>query len=202
MSYWLGNFDTTNLNLFISDVISISEKEKSNNGAHLLVQHRNINQFNEWINKKQNSLVELCEYAVSCCKEIHKYEWETLETQFWINIIKSKNPIQRGKADGRNDLVWHNHTELNKLDGLNPPHFTFVFYLQMPNNLKNDDGMIYLRGSNDEVVSFLPKVGQLLILDGNCWHSPQLALDSDRDRIVMAGNVYFTKPIKPKSILI
>jgi len=72
----------------------------------------------------------------------------------------------------------------------------------MPNNLKNDDGMIYLRGSKGEIVSFLPKVGDLLILDGNCWHSPQTALNSDMDRIVLAGNFYFKQNSKKMKTLL
>lgn len=202
MSYWLSRFDTKNLKSILSDTISLSEKNKANNGAHMVSKHKNLNEFNEWINKKENHLSELCHHAFSVCKGITKKEWESIESTFWINIVKSKNPVQRGKVDGRDDLVWHNHTEINKKYGENPPDYTFVFYLQMPNNLKNDDGMIYLRGSKGEVVSLLPKVGDLLILDGNCWHSPQTALNSDMDRIVLAGNFYFKPNLKKMKTLL
>jgi len=97
MSYWLSRFDTKNLKSILSYTIDLSEKNKAKNGAHLVSKHKNLNEFNEWINKKENHLSELCHQAFSVCKGITKKEWESIESTFWINIVKAKILFKEGK---------------------------------------------------------------------------------------------------------
>ena len=59
----------------------------------------------------------------------------------------------------------------------------------MPNNLSGDDGVLFIEGKNGNVYSYLPKEGDIVIMDGDLPHVPNYALDSTLDRIVLAGNV-------------
>ena len=58
----------------------------------------------------------------------------------------------------------------------------------MPDNLSNDDGVLYLKGDNKEY-SILPEEGDLIIMKADMPHAPTTALNSSKDRIVLAGNV-------------
>ena len=88
MSYWLSRFDTKNLKSILSYTIDLSEKNKAKNGAHLVSKHKNLNEFNEWINKKENHLSELCHQAFSVCKGITKKEWESILAQYREDFIQ------------------------------------------------------------------------------------------------------------------
>jgi len=202
LTYWKANFDLSKINDYVNNAIDIESKAGSENGANLVATHNSLDEFNQWIvDNNSKSISELCKLGIDICKEIYEYQWNTIETDFWINIIKTKNPIQRFKvSENSNKKVYHNHTELNKQIDRIPPQYTFVFYLQMPNNLKNDDGTLYLMDSNSREYNILPKEGDVIILDGNCWHSPQGAPDSTKDRIVLAGNVFFDNRKKDKNL--
>jgi hypothetical protein len=72
----------------------------------------------------------------------------------------------------------------------------------MPNNLKGDDGKLFMKDKQGNESSILPYEGQLVILDGDVPHSPVDALNSTKDRIVLAGNVCFRAPQKKKFTLL
>lgn len=80
---------------------------------------------------------------------------------------------------------------------------TFTYYLQMPNNLKNDDGYLYFKTNNVEI-GFLPKEDEVWIFPPNLEHSPKTNLSSTNERIVIASNIYFfdCNSIKTKKTLL
>lgn len=108
----------------------------------------------------------------------------------WINVVRAKKPRQTNfKKNG--DVKLHNHVDIqNKIESFYPT-YTFVYYVQMPNNLDKNDGALIIGGKTGEYYYFLPKVGDLVVMGGEISHAPNLALNSTKDRIVIAGNVGF-----------
>lgn len=154
--------------------------------------------YKDFINlTPKNKLELIIKHGIGLCVQLHNKPFTKIKTNAWINIVRSKNPVQRKFSLKRNGelLTFHKHTELNLLNGLFPPNYTFIFYIQMPNNLINDDGVLFLKDDENMIYSVLPKEGDLLIISGDTLHVPNYAFNSDKDRIVLAGNVSFVNEI-------
>jgi hypothetical protein len=152
--------------------------------------YRNFQEINEIIN---NILLE--------CKNLFdkNNEYKILE-DLWINIVRI-NPLQRNRKYTKfDDLFYHNHHELNGTHGLFVPQYTFVFYLQMPNNLKDDEGYLFIKDSENNIHGILPNENEALIFNGNIPHGPHYAPNSTKNRVVIAGNVGFEKKYNHKNI--
>jgi hypothetical protein len=89
---------------------------------------------------------------------------------------------------------YHNHLQLNltekNVNLLFDNTFTFTYYLQMPNNLSNDDGYLYFKTDNVEK-GFLPKEDEVWIFSPNLMHNVKNNNNSNKKRIVIASNIYF-----------
>jgi hypothetical protein len=96
--------------------------------------------------------------------------------------------------------MLHNHVDIQNENESFYPTYTFVYYVQMPDNLFGNDGSLII-GGNDGRYDYLPKVGDLVIMRGDLPHGPNSALNSTKDRIVIAGNVGF-EYVKQKHSLI
>ena len=141
--------------------------------------------------KIKNKLDEILKAGIDACVNVHIWEecgapFNKISTQCWVNLIKAKNPVQQKRFHSNNK--FHDHVSLNKEQQLYTPHYTYVYYIQMPDNLSNDDGVLYLKGDNKEY-SMLPEEGDLIIMKADMPHAPTVALNSSKDRIVLAGNV-------------
>jgi hypothetical protein len=107
----------------------------------------------------------------------------------WINIVRTVNPKQSSfRKNGTVNL--HNHVDIQKRVESFHPTYTYVYYIQTPNNLLGDDGVLIIGGKQNRY-HFLPQVGDLVIMAGDLPHGPNWALNSTKDRIVIAGNVGF-----------
>ena len=62
------------------------------------------------------------------------------------------------------------------------------FYVQMPTNLKEDDGKIFFKTEDNVEHKLLPNEGDLIFFSSDLPHRPQINPDSDKERIVLAGN--------------
>jgi hypothetical protein len=134
--------------------------------------------------------IEMCTHIFS---EDRKYSYINIES--WVNVVKSKNPSQ--------DILnkrYHSHTVINGNRNSFLPDYTFVYYIQMPNNLVNDEGVLYLLGENNIEYTFLPKEGDLIVMKGNQLHGPNVSPNSNLDRYVLAGNIEF-RSIKNKKTI-
>jgi hypothetical protein len=131
--------------------------------------------------------IEMCTHIFS---ENREYSYINLES--WVNVVRSKNPSQ----DILNER-YHSHTVINSNRNSFLPDYTFVYYIQMPNNLVNDEGVLYLLGKNNIDYTFLPEEGDLIVMKGNQLHGPNVAPNSNIDRYVLAGNIEF-RSIKNK----
>jgi hypothetical protein len=150
----------------------------------------------------KNKLDEVIQRGISSCIEIYNSEvgeHNLIETDGWVNIVRAKDPVQGNFKEGKEK--YHIHSEINKKQNTFEPTYTYVYYIQMPNNLKNDDGVLYFKDKNDVEFSILPEEDDLIIMCSDVPHAPNKANDSTLDRIVFAGNVGIRFVKKNKSII-
>jgi cupin superfamily acireductone dioxygenase involved in methionine salvage len=110
-----------------------------------------------------------------------------------VNIVRSNNPVQiQFKHDEMKGVdKYHTHTEINKKNKSFFPHYTYVYYIQMPDVMDGEDGVLYFKGENEKEYWIRPEEDDLIIIPGHLPHSVGLASKSNKDRIVLAGNVGF-----------
>lgn len=127
-------------------------------------------------------------HGINSCIKIHNSIFNEIKMDAWINVVKAKNPTQKS-VNRVGNLIFHNHVDLNIINKLPPPLYTFVCYIQMPDNLSGDDGVLFVKDADDSIFSILPKEGDTLIMKGDLPHVPNHAPHSSRDRIVLAGSI-------------
>jgi len=117
-------------------------------------------------------------------KHLYKEYNFDYETYSWAYISTNKNK----------DVKYHSHNRQREYD------WTYVFYVQMPNNLSGDDGKLFFKIDDNEY-SLLPKEGELIIFPASLSHTPKTNENSTIDRIVVASNfmkIDINKPIKKR----
>lgn len=91
---------------------------------------------------------------------------------------------------------YHTHNILspqptiNHIDNLKTD-YSFTYYVQMPNNLKNNQGKLYFKTKSGYEFSILPEENDIFIFPGDLEHKPEINPNSTKSRIVVAGNVAF-----------
>jgi len=120
-------------------------------------------------------------------------KYNEIKSDSWINIVRAKNPIQPTYTNRRkfDNLLYHKHTDLNKNMGLFIPDYTYVYYIQMPDVMNGDDGVLYFKSKENKVYSIKPEEDDLIIMPADIPHVPNDAPDSKLDRMVLAGNIGF-----------
>jgi hypothetical protein len=104
----------------------------------------------------------------------------------WVYISDNKN-VYAGYHDHENlALISDTHTPL-----LFNTTFTFTYYLQMPDNLNNDDGYLYFKTKDNVEYGFLPKEDEVWIFPPNLLHQAKNNPSSNKKRIVIASNIHF-----------
>lgn len=141
-----------------------------------------------YLNNRFNEIDEIEKRGIEICLELEgnpNYHHDT-----WVNRVKTEDPVQRFGA-----MIfghpYHNHTEINKTMIRYTPKYTYIYYVQMPDNLQEDEGELVLKDVDGNVYSILPKEGEFIIHESNIDHYPKEAIKSTKDRIVVAGNVGF-----------
>jgi hypothetical protein len=192
---------------FLKEAYSVIESQpdvKSDGFAYKKEWNENINFIGE-INI-ETKLDEIVQIGINHCKDLYKeknIEYNKINTDAWINVVRSINPvqIQFQHEDIKGVDKFHKHTDINKEMKSFFPHYTYVYYIQMPDVMNGEDGVIYFRGKNKKEYWIRPEEGDLIIMEGDMAHSPNNAPNSTVDRIVMAGNVGFEFIKKEKSLI-
>lgn len=165
----------------------------------------------EWTNnidfngniKIENKLDEVCQCGIDMCKDIYleqfNREFNKVNTDAWVNVVRSKEPVQENFYD--KNRKYHNHTEINKKTKSFVPNYTYVYYIQMPDAMEGEDGVLYFKGKNDMEYWIRPEEDDIIVMEGWMPHSPNNAPKSTIDRIVLAGNVGFEFIKKEKSLV-
>ena len=156
------------------------------------------------VNTKLDEVVQL---GINMCEELHSKSNNTtfnrINTDSWVNVVRSKNPVQIQFKHIQNNNIdkYHNHVEINKNMKSFFPHYTYVYYIQMPDVMNNEDGVLYFKGRGGKEYWIRPEEDDLIIMPGDMPHAPNTAPNSTIDRIVLAGNVGFEFIKKEKSLI-
>lgn len=82
-------------------------------------------------------------------------------------------------------------------------NYTFIYYVQVPNNLKENDGKLIIINDEKQQIAILPEEDELIILPAHVYHRPETAIYSNIDRIVIAATILFDFPnLKEKKTLL
>jgi hypothetical protein len=85
---------------------------------------------------------------------------------------------------------YHNHiSDGNLMFIKEPPQWTLSYYVEIPNNLENNDGRLSFKTKSDEEVSFLPMENQIIMFPADVLHKPELNRKSTNKRVVYAANI-------------
>ena len=149
----------------------------------------------------ERNLDEIVQIGINKCKEIYNEKninYNKINTESWVNVVRSKNPVQE---NFHSDKKYHIHTEINKKHKQFVPLYTYVYYIQMPDIMEGEDGVLYFKGKNKKEYWIRPEEDDLIIMEAEMPHAPNNAPNSTINRIVIAGNVGFDFIKKEKSLL-
>ncbi len=149
---------------------------------------------------------EIIQMGIDYCKDLYKERnvvYNKINTDAWVNVVRSTNPVQiQFKHEELKGIdKFHVHTDINKEMKSFIPHYTYVYYVQMPDVMNGEDGVLYFRGKNNKEYWIRPEEDDLIIMEADMPHSPNNAPNSTVDRIVVAGNVGFDYIKKEKSLI-
>ena len=144
-----------------------------------------------------NRLHEISQFGIKSCELVYNNMFNKVSFDAWINVVRSKNPVQHKLRKKK----YHIHTEIQERAGKFFPNYTYVYYIQMPDVMNGDDGVLYFRGKNKKEYWIRPEEDDLIIMEGDMPHAPNNAPNSTLDRIVLAGNVGFEFLKNFKSII-
>ena len=145
----------------------------------------------------ENRLDEICQLGINACKQLYEDEFNKVNADAWVNVVRSKDPVQPKLMDRK----YHVHTDIQSKMGSFFPHYTYVYYIQMPDVMFDKDGVLFVQGMNEIEYWIRPEEDDLIILPGYLPHSVSPAFNSTVDRIVMAGNVGFDSIKQQKSLV-
>jgi len=120
---------------------------------------------------------------------------EMISTQFGVsNNFAIKSWVYYSESDNIYS-GYHTHETLHpkpisSLDRLKTD-YTFTYYLQMPDNIKNDEGKLFFKTKLNNEISILPQEDDIFIFPADLEHRPEISPNSNKSRIVIAGNVAF-----------
>lgn len=155
--------------------------------------------FNETF-KVNTKIDEIINMGIILCVDLYNKPYNKINIDAWINVVRAENPKQ-GNFKKLNEIEMHSHTEINKKNNTFIPNYTYVHYIQMPDNLEGKDGVLYIEGNGGIIYDILPKENDIIIMNANISHVPASAKNSTKDRIVIAGNVGFEYIKKNKTLM-
>jgi hypothetical protein len=93
-------------------------------------------------------------------------------------------------SDNENKMTdYHTHnTEGNFHFSEEIPHWSIIYYVEMPNNLIENDGRLFFKTKTKEV-SILPYQNQIIMFPADVPHKPGLNPNSTNKRVVYAVNI-------------
>jgi len=188
--------------LFLKEAYSVIESQpnvKTDGFGYKKEWNENLNFIGNF--KIESKLDEIVQIGIDECKKLYEEKninYNKINTDAWVNVVRSKNPVQE---NFHNDKKYHIHTDINKANSTFIPHYTYVYYIQMPDVMNGDDGVLYFLGKNNKEYWIRPEEDDLIIMEADSPHAPNSAPDSTLDRIVMAGNVGFDFIKNQKSLI-
>lgn len=98
----------------------------------------------------------------------------------WVFISDNQNVVSH----------FHNHNHgFKSMQTLKKPQWTLIYYVEIPNNLIDNEGLLFFKTKNGEELSILPQESQLIMFNAEIHHRPGLNRSSTNKRIVYASNL-------------
>lgn len=142
-------------------------------------------------NKPIDEFNDIYHFCSERCKELankNSITFDNFILHKWVSVLRSK-PVQPMELDVENkEPTYHNHKVMAEKSGKMLPLYSFVYYLQMPDNLSGIDGHILFKNKNGNVLKYLPKENEVLLINSDLSHAPIHAKNSIKNRIVLAGD--------------
>jgi hypothetical protein len=193
----------TNKNVFLKEAeYFISLNPNSKTDSYPIVKEWNNNLDFKGNFDKKIKLNEIVQLGMDICKSIYdekQLPYNKINVEAWVNVVRSKNPIQSNFYN--TEEKYHVHTDINKENKSFFPNYTFVYYIQMPDEMCGEDGVLYVMNKSKKEYFIMPEEGDLIIMEGDLPHTPNNAPNSTIDRIVVAGNIGFDFIKKEKSLI-
>lgn len=147
--------------------------------------------INDKLAKHTNDDSVWIEIETECFQSINslvKKEIENITNKKFINYAQHYWVYTQKKGF---NLEWmHQHLQVHPPGRSNIlSDYTFTFYLQIPNNLIEDEGCLVFEDENKLRHKFSPEVGDIFIFPGNIRHCPMPTANSEIKRIVYAGSL-------------
>lgn len=156
------------------------------------------------ISLKTDGVGDIIDFGVEQCTELFKNNngltYNERWADIWINRIKNETTYQKVTTSTEN-AAYHIHTELSNNLKKFKPNYTFVYYVQMPDNLTGNEGALLIKNSKGDIYTYHPKEFDFIIMDAAIPHSPLGAPNSTKDRLVIAGNIGFLNTKIEKSLI-
>lgn len=193
----------TDKSLFLKEAYSVIDSQpgvKTDGFGYKKEWNNNLN----FIGKIEikSKLDEVIQNGIDLCKELYttnNLPFNKINIDAWVNVVRSIDPIQPNFYD--DNQKFHIHTEINKKTKSFPPSYTYVYYIQMPDVMNGEDGVLYFKGKDGQEYWIRPEEDDLIIMEADMPHSPNNAPNSTIDRIVLAGNVGFEYIKKEKTFI-
>lgn len=140
------------------------------------------------LEKEFEDIYKFCSNVCKLICDENSIEVKRFTLHKWISVLRSK-PVQPMELDPENnEPTYHNHKDIALRSGNTMPTYSFVFYLQMPNNLSGIDGHILFKDDQGDVLKYLPRENEVLVFKSDISHAPIHAKNSTLNRIVLAGD--------------
>jgi len=153
---------------------------------------------------KQNELLyhgKKSEYPNSLELHIECDEFKSVDTQS-LNFLESKlsTPINTYVTSSwiyvqipEFKIEWmHTHDWVESSNRtILKTQWTYVFYIQIPPNLKDDEGNLIFKTEDDILHSFTPKENDIIFFPGDLPHMPIPTLQAKSNRIVYTTNINY-----------
>lgn len=136
-------------------------------------------------------------YSAEKCKELFYKDSNIEDITYalypWIFISKNETTASH----------FHNHNMFApEVQTSIKSNYTFIYYVQIPNNLKDNDGKLIIIDEQQQI-AILPQENELIILPAHVYHRPETSINSNIDRIVIAATILFDFPnLKEKKTLL
>ena len=96
-----------------------------------------------------SKLDDICQLGINKSINVYSEEYKNyfnkVNFDAWINVVRSKNPVQHQLREKK----YHTHTKIQEQLGEFFPHYTYVYYIQMPDIMDGEDGVLYFKGENN-----------------------------------------------------
>jgi len=204
-SVWKIKLKMSNLKgELLKQAMDVIANNPSKADSHTYVYEKVLDRATNFLTlETKNNFDKICNTGVSLCQELYDekdIQYSNILLSSWVNVLRSKHPIQPNFTKKGRER-YHTHTELNKLSDSFEPVYTFVYYIQMPEIMNNDDGVLQFLGKNDREYQIRPEEDDLIIMPGDIPHFPKYAPSSTLDRYVLAGNIGFSHIKQQKTLL-